>query len=671
MTRSARRPRTTWAQCCSFADLVTPLSDGLTQSGNTLTWAIPPVEPGASVTVSFSVTVHTTGALDKHVHNLATPASPGGDCVSETGCTTDHPTPPPWTLEKTANPPSGTVVDPGSTIVYTLTAHNTGENDTLVGAQADDDLSGVLTYAELVPPLGAGLEQSGTTLTWTIPDLAAGDSVSVSFSVTVKERAYGINIHNVATPTTPGGNCAENCTTDHPTPPRWVLNKTADPADGSTVEPGSTITYTLSATNTALGPVVGARAEDDLSAVLPYADVVQPLPPELTLSGTTLTWAVPALAVDASTTISFQVKVHEDAHGVTIHNLATPTTPGGACEPVPQPELQPELQRTVSTLSTIAPLAAEDPDVCATTHDTPPTWSLTKSADPPSGTTVDPGSTLTYTLTAINTSQAAVTGATATDDLSKVLPYASLVTPLPAGLTRSGDTLTWALPTIPVGGRVTVSYPVTVKSSAIGVTVTNLATPTSTGGSCTENCTTTHQTPPEWTLKKTADPTSGTEVDPGSTIDYTLTATNLGAKVVTGAVAKDDLVKVLPFADLVTPLPAGLTRSGTTLTWAIPDIAVGASVSVSFSVTVHEDASNVTVRNLATVASPHGRCTQCVTHHDVPPQPEPPPSPPPSPQPPAETGVPTGLYVGWASLLMLAGGLLLLAGRRRRRDTTD
>ncbi len=72
------------------------------------------------------MTVHTTGALDKHVHNLATPTSPGGTCVTPIGCTTDHPTPPPWTLAKTANPPSGTVVNPGSTIVYTLTATNAG-----------------------------------------------------------------------------------------------------------------------------------------------------------------------------------------------------------------------------------------------------------------------------------------------------------------------------------------------------------------------------------------------------------------------------------------------------------------------------------------------------------------------------------------------------------------
>ena len=325
-------------------------------------------------------------------------------------------------------------------------------------------------------------------MSWAIPDLVGGESVSVTYSVHVKPNAYGITIDNLATPTSPGGTCATTCETQHPTPPRWILNKTADPPNGSTVQPGSTITYTLTATNIALGPLIGASAEDDLSAVLPFADLVTPLPAGLSLSGPTLTWTVPLIAVGGTASVSFSVTVHGDAHGVTIHNLATPTTPGGACELLPAPA-------ALTALQTLAPLAASDPDVCSTDHFTPPTWTLTKSANPPSGATVEPGSAITYTLTAANTSQAPVIGASATDDLSKVLPFATLVSPLPAGLIRSGSTLTWTVPTIPVGATVTVSYAVTVNPNAFGVSITNLATPTSPDGSCPTHCTTTHHTP--------------------------------------------------------------------------------------------------------------------------------------------------------------------------------
>ena len=280
-------------------------------------------------------------------------------------------------------------------------------------------------------------------------------------------------------------------------------------------------------------------------------------------------------------------------------------------------------------------------------------YTLTKSSDPPSGTVVKPGSTITYTLSVHNTSQKSVLGASVSDDLSKVLPYAELVTPLAAWLNRSGNTLLWTVPPVPVGRTVKISYAVKVNTDAIGIAVRNVATPKDPDGTCA-SCTTEHRTSPAWTLKKTSDPASGTDVDAGSTITYTLTAANAGKAVVTGAKATDDLTKVVPFADLGT-LPAGLTRSGNTLTWAIPDIPIRGSVSVRFSVKVHDDAANVTVANHAGVASPDGDCARCSTHNHVPGQ-----------EPLASTGVPVGEMLGLAGLLVLLGGLLVMAGRRRR-----
>ena len=100
-----------------------------------------------------------------------------------------------------------------------------------------------------------------------------------------------------------------------------------------------------------------------------------------------------------------------------------------------------------------------------------------------------PGSTITYTLSATNTGQLPLIGATATDDLTAVTPFADVVTPLPAGLTRPGDLLTWAVPTVPVGA--------TRNGQFLGRRCTptrstphihNLATPTSPGGTCAGSC---------------------------------------------------------------------------------------------------------------------------------------------------------------------------------------
>ena len=70
----------------------------------------------------------------------------------------------------------------------------------------------------------------------------------------------------------PGGECVlpEDCDDDHVTP-HYVLTKVSDPAFGSTVQPGATVEYTVTATNDSDGVVTGAVVTDDLSDVLDNA----------------------------------------------------------------------------------------------------------------------------------------------------------------------------------------------------------------------------------------------------------------------------------------------------------------------------------------------------------------------------------------------------------------
>ena len=99
-----------------------------------------------------------------------------------------------------------------------------------------------------------GASITGTTLTWNVPTiLAGGADATVSYTVTVNAGAYNKTLTNVATPG-PGGECttAADCTTDHFTP-HYVLSKSSDPASGSTVSPGDTITYTLTVHNDSSG----------------------------------------------------------------------------------------------------------------------------------------------------------------------------------------------------------------------------------------------------------------------------------------------------------------------------------------------------------------------------------------------------------------------------------
>lgn len=120
-------------------------------------------------------------------------------------------------------------------------------------------------------------------------------------------------------------------------------------------------------------------------------------------------------------------------------------------------------------------------------------WTLQKHSDPKSGSTVKPGQTVTYTLTAKNTGQVPVKGAKAIDDMSDVLDKATLVMPLDEQLTQDGTSLIWTMPDIPVGGSVTVSYKVVIKDIEGSFKIKNVVAPATPGGECLPGeCTTTH-----------------------------------------------------------------------------------------------------------------------------------------------------------------------------------
>jgi LPXTG-motif cell wall-anchored protein len=127
------------------------------------------------------------------------------------------------------------VAEPGEQLEYSLTVVNDSDGD-LDDEVVTDNLADVLLYADMVSTdaelAGQGLSLSGSTLTLTF-DLDAGDSLTVRYTVEIKDGAWGVTLHNVATPEPEGpGECIPpgdvpgdgeddltECTTDTPTPP--------------------------------------------------------------------------------------------------------------------------------------------------------------------------------------------------------------------------------------------------------------------------------------------------------------------------------------------------------------------------------------------------------------------------------------------------------------------
>jgi hypothetical protein len=294
--------------------------------------------------------------------------------------------------------------------------------------------------------------------------------------------------------------------------------------------------------------------------------------------------------------------------------------------------------------------AGADVECTITNTAIPPNLTLVKVVDNGStGATAVPSD---WTLAA--TGPADISGATGTPHVTgKSVPVGqyALSETGPAGYSAGdwvcdGGTLTGATVSLGLGQKATC-------------TVTNTAVPGT------------------WILDKSSDPPSGDIVPAGTTITYRLTASHAAGVAVRNAVVTDDISQVLSYSTLQDPLPAGLTRSGTTLTWSVPEIPIGGSVETSYTATVFPDLDGVVIVNGADPATPGGSCGSCKVEHKVgvpvPPKPPVPPDPPkpPGPQPPTptplpDTGVPVGEYLAWAFGLMTAGALVLLAVRRRR-----
>jgi uncharacterized repeat protein (TIGR01451 family) len=575
-------------------------SDGATVTGNTLNWT-GTLAKGQSRTITYSVTPNRPDTGNLVLNNAVTPTGSGGNCVTG-ACTTSTPVQS-LQITKTANQ---TDVIPGSKINYTITVKNTGKTDYTTASPAafTDDLSKVIDDADYQNDATASagtVAYDRPALSWTGP-IASGDTVTIRYSVVVKDPDTGDSqIDNAVVSNTPGSNCVAGstdptCQVSIPSG-SYTVTKTASAA---TVNPGDTITYTVTVANTGQVAYTADRPasfRDDLSGVLDDATYVDGSATNgAAVEGKTLTWSGP-LPVDGTQTITYQVKVDDpDTGDKSVKNAVTPTGPGGRCA------------------------TAAD---CATTTAVR-SYTVTKTA---STATVAPGQTVKYTVTVTNTGTADYTTATPasfTDDLSKVLDDATYNGDATQGATVTGNTLSWSGP-LAVGQKLQVTYSVTVNTLDTGDKVlTNAVAPNGPGGNCTTagDCTTT-TTVKSFTVTKQASSATAT---PGARITYTVTVTNTGqAGYSTDAPASftDDLSKVLDDAtyngDAVSSSdgsdPGVVTFSTPKLVWSGP-LAKGATVTVRYTVTVNTpDAGDHNLVNAVSTNTPgcEGDCTPSTT----------------------------------------------------------
>ena len=577
-----------------------------------------PVPAGLAVGAAASFTINVTPQASTSGTTVTNTASASGggdpDCAAAGDCES-----PPVETEiaepvvsysKSSDPASGTDVEVGDVITYTLRV-------TVAGAP-------LLSDVVLTDTVGAGLGAiavtsqtpftggfSGSTGTFTLASGTVPGTYEVVYTATVQAGA-GATVGN-RVEATGGGNppgtgeppsqptCDPSCETEHDVvKPAVTVVKSADPLPGTDVAAGDTIAYTLTVTVANASLLREVVLTDTLGTGLTFGAVTSagafaceaanPLVCTLPSGTAPGTYAVTYTAtVDASAT-------------TTVRNSVEAT--GG--NPPPGPG-EPPTDPTCTT--------------CSTEHNVvAPTIEVKKSSDPASGAEVRAGDTITYTLTATVANSATRGVLTLTDTLSPGLTFGAVTN---AGAFACTGALTCTLPAGTPAGSYAVSYTATVDPDATG-TVRNAVTAsggTGEGGTPPEcsACSTEHPlADPRVVLAKSATPGDGEEVHVGDTIEYTLTAT-----VENSATRVDVRLIDTPGPGLaVGALPAGCTTEGATVVCVLPAGTVPGAHTFVYPATVTAEASG-TVENVVIGESPGGQgqpppeCTVCQTRHEL------------------------------------------------------
>ena len=449
----------------------------------------------------------------------------------------------------------------------------------------------------------------------------------------------------------------------------WSVTKTSDPPSGTEVQPGSTITYTLTLDSTGTVPVHDVVVTDDLTRVLPFATVVDGsiaapsgTTAALDVDARTLIWTVAAVPGGSSLALTFQVTVNPGAAGVQVGNVVTaigdvqPTTCAGPVAPV-------------APLADLAAAAAVA-DPCST--DVPTTLAPMISKESTGPAVWDPANgtwAVGYRLVATNPDPANEVPYTLTDNLG-----------FPAGT----DILSAAVTLVPDG--VTLASPSWNGVDAVAI-VQNATLPA--GAVHTYELAVTATVPPTTTAASL--PCAAGDGVSGSGLFNQVALDSLGSLLTDTAcepvptvltVEKQWVINGVAYADGTQP--AGFTSAPSLdsqqASWNTDYVgyAPGSTVELGESAQVPTDctssATGLGPVELGTALVTVGVTNTVVCTEPVPPTPPEPPVPPVPPVPPhpplPDTGFAVGPYIGWGIGLIIAGALLLIGSASRPRRLT-
>ncbi|MDI9569429.1 MAG: carboxypeptidase regulatory-like domain-containing protein [Pseudomonadota bacterium] len=518
---------------------------GGTESGGVVTWTIGNLAKGATATVTFTVKAPASdGTAIKNsgygiVCNELTAKATGPDVIT---LTTGKPI---LTISKTTDK---TEVKPGAELTYTITYNNTGN----VAATA-------VTVSDAIPFNTEFKSATGTytydadkkVVIWTIGNVAAGGSATVTFTVTVKTTLNnGDKINNTTYSVSATNADTAYGATVTATVIKPVLS-VSKAADAATVDIGGTITYTLTYANAGGADATATLLKDKLPVGTTFVSATG----GGTESGGEVSWNLGTVAKNSgnqTVTLTIRTLTTNLADGTVITN------------------------DTYSISSAEVTTAVPGTDKATTTVKSPQ-LTIGKTGN----VAIEAGKDLTYTITYKNVGKKAATNVVITDTVPTGTTFKSATD----GGSNSSGVVTWNIGSLAAGAGGTVSFTVTVPTGTPnGTEIKNdkyqivcAEITTAVPGAAMVSLV---QSQPRLLLSKTAAPSP---VEAGKTLTYTLTYANKGNVKATGVKITDTVPANTTFVSAT----GGGTQSGGVVTWDIGDLDVNAEGTVTFTVTVN------------------------------------------------------------------------------------
>ncbi len=391
------------------------------------------------------------GRVAKVADCEASTATAVATCMS-----TENPQPAMGSVLSSTITSSATSVAVGNQVTYTATVKNNTTGATAAGTSA---VVTVPANMSIVTATGATI--SGHTATWNIGSLAGGSSAIKTLVAQLNSGTVGATVTSSLATSTTDSSCSNvgsvcSASVNFTIAPAVAVPviATSLSSSASSVQVGSSVTYTATAQNTASGTTAtGGSVAVTLPAGMSVTNANGG-----TVSGSTVTWSVGSLVGGTPVSKAVVAQLNSGTTGATLVTNAAVTTTDGSCS------------NAGSSCSASTNVTVAAPSAVPT-----PVAGLTSSA-----TTVVVGGQVTYTATVKNTSA----GTTATGvGIDVSLPTNMSVVSAPGG-TISGTDAIFTIGSLAGGTTATETVVAQLNSGTVGDSLVTTAYASATDGSC-------------------------------------------------------------------------------------------------------------------------------------------------------------------------------------------